>query len=32
MSVLFSINFWLGLVIGGLVGRFVLPYIWKPKA
>lgn len=24
-------NFIIGCIIGGLVGRFVLPYIWKPK-
>jgi len=24
-------NFIVGAVIGGLVGAFVLPYIWKPK-
>lgn len=31
MSVLFIEGLVLGLVIGGLFGRFVLPLIWKPK-
>lgn len=25
------IAFLLGLIIGGLIGHFVLPFIWRPK-
>ena len=29
--ILLDINFYIGAVIGGLVGAFLLPLIWKPK-
>ncbi len=30
VTFVFSIQFLMGLVVGGLVGKFVLPYVWKP--
>lgn len=30
--ILLDINFYIGLVVGGLIGRFVVPLFWKPKA
>ena len=30
--ILFDINFYIGVALGGLVGVFVVPFFWKPKA
>lgn len=29
--ILLDINFYIGVVIGGLVATFVVPMFWKPK-
>jgi len=26
-----NVNFIIGAILGGLVGHFVVPFIWKPK-
>ena len=31
LKFVFNANFIVGAVLGGLIGAFVLPYIWKPK-
>ena len=31
LAFIFNAKFILGAIIGGLVGYFVVPFIWKPK-
>ena len=31
LAFVLNVKFILGVVIGGLVGHFVLPFIWKPR-
>jgi hypothetical protein len=31
LKFVFNANFIIGAILGGLVGKFVVPHIWKPK-